>query len=512
MRKYMQEMNASQPHAATITRRTMLGSLAAATAAAESPTWSTPELPDPLIVEAYERAARQNVLASVNPSVFPGYFSVCADGRGFGYGNSYPSLDGHQLADALLCLGQVETAKANWEYVRKFQREDGNLPLAILPSQPGKSIGPAGYTTTVSSNGGLYHHWVPGNPLAALASPTYIQNADVIFRRTMDLAWLRAQMDSVNLAADFLESLTTPEGAVQGGGYYVERPSRLDCDGVTQPHAIDAFRRAAALNRATGNPERAARMEMIAARIRLNLVERFWVKDRFAEYRHPQHGLITSHGYTDADWAALALGAATKEQAAQLWPRVKNEKLFYYGGMPAGIATEPDKYAAWEFSYPDRMDLAAMGRVWYLECQARARMGDAEGLLESVRRVCEVGRTGGYYWRERYGPKGGHGVEKYCEYPANLIRIVERFLLGVEFAIDGSVVLSPVVTPEFERRGFGHRLAWRGRVLEYRLWKGRITGTYLGDAPQRLVVRMRAETAATLPARARGYRFNLKVE
>ena len=28
--------------------------------------------------------------------------TVCADGRGFGYGNSYPSLDGHQLTDALI--------------------------------------------------------------------------------------------------------------------------------------------------------------------------------------------------------------------------------------------------------------------------------------------------------------------------------------------------------------------------------------------------------------------------
>jgi len=506
----MEPMNAAHPPPGALTRRTLLGAFAAtAVTAAELQPYATPDLPDPLLVEAYEKAARQNVLAAVNPRVFPGYFSVCADGRGFGYGNSYPSLDGHQLTDALLWLGQVETAKANWEYVRKFQRADGNLPLAILPAQAGKSIGPAGYTTTVSANGGLYNHWVPGNPLAALASPTYIQNAVVIFRRTLDLEWLRAQIASVNLAADFLESLTTAEGAVQGAGYYVERPSRIDCDGVTQPHAIDAFARAAALNRAAGNPERAARMEKVAARIRANFVERFWVNGRFAEYRHPQHGLITSHGYTDADWAALALGAATTEQVAQLWPRVRNEKLFYYGGMPAGIATEPEKYEGWEFSYPDRMDLAAMGRVWYLECQARARMRDAAGLLDSVRRVCEVGRTSGYYWRERYGPKGGHGVEKYCEYPANLIRIVQRFLLGVELAIDGSLVLSPVVTAGFEQRGFGQRLAWRGRILDYRIRKGHISGTYHGDTP--LLLRI-GRKVATLPARPRGHNFNLRYQ
>src|SRR6202035_2645326 len=90
-------------------------------------------LPDRLIAEAYEKAASQNVLAAVNRKIFPGYFSVCADGHGFGYGNTYPSLDGHQLTDALLWLGQTGVAKGNWDYVRGFQRGDGSLPIAILP-------------------------------------------------------------------------------------------------------------------------------------------------------------------------------------------------------------------------------------------------------------------------------------------------------------------------------------------------------------------------------------------
>lgn len=55
------------------------------------------DIPEPLISEAYERAATQNILAAVNPNIFFGYFSVCADGKGFGFGNTYPSLDGHQM-------------------------------------------------------------------------------------------------------------------------------------------------------------------------------------------------------------------------------------------------------------------------------------------------------------------------------------------------------------------------------------------------------------------------------
>ncbi len=186
-----------------ITRRNLLRLGAGVMAPALATPTPAPSLPDELITEAYRKAATQNVLAAVNPKVFPGYFSVCADGRDFGYGNTYPSLDGHQMTDALLWLGQVDVAKLNFDYVRSFQREDGSLPIAILPSLAGKKIGPAGYQSQVAPNGGLYTHWVPGNPLAALAGPTYIQNADAIFRRTLDVRWLGSQIESVNRAARF---------------------------------------------------------------------------------------------------------------------------------------------------------------------------------------------------------------------------------------------------------------------------------------------------------------------
>ena len=174
-----------------------------------------PELPDRQITEAYQRAAVQNVLAAVNPEVFPGYWSVCADGQGFGYGNTYPSLDGHQMTDALLWLGQVEVVRANWEYVRPFQREDGLLPLAILPTMAGRKIGVGASLATVAPHGGLYEHWVPGNPLAALASPTYLQNADDVNR-------LREGDHGSFKAADggtLLDALTEPKAVIADKKY-----------------------------------------------------------------------------------------------------------------------------------------------------------------------------------------------------------------------------------------------------------------------------------------------------
>jgi hypothetical protein len=476
------------------------------------------DLPDTSLAVTYERAADQNILAAVNPDVFFGYFSVCADGRGFGYGNTFPSLDGHQMTDALLWLGQVRVVEANWDYVRSFQRNDGLLPLAIIPDSAGKDIGPKGFPGIVSANGGLYDHWVPGNPLLGLASSTYLQNADVIYRSTLDTAWLRAQLRSIDLAADFLGSITTEAGAVKGGGYYVERPSRLESDGVTQCYAVEAFRIAASLNRTCGNDSAALRYDRLAEKIRRHFVTTFWVGDHFAEYFNPDHGLVSNHGLTDVDWAAIATAVATPEQESVLWPQIKDEKRFHYGGIPSGIATHPEKYEDWEFKY-DRHDLAAMGRVWYLEAWARANKGDAPGLLEGLRKVSRVGRDSGYYWHERFEPDGKGGVvatgpNKYCEYPANYIRIMQRFLLGVDFLMDGSVLLSPTVTDEFWRKGFGQTLRYRGRTLRYRMMIDSVGGTYSGPAPQRLIVTFpppRRRVEVTLPATRDGQPYTFGI-
>ena len=447
-------------------------------------------LPDKEMIIAYEKAATQNVLDAVNPKVFFGYWSVCADGVGFGYGNTYPALDGHQMADALLWLGKIDVVKANWDYIRSFQRPNGQLPFAILPSMAGKMIGPDGCRAPVDSNGGLYRHWVPADPLRALSYPTYIQNADIIFRWTQDRKWLIEQLPSINLAADFLASLTTPDGAVAGAGYYVERPTRVEYDGVAQCHAMDAFRRIADLNRIAGNQEAADRYRQFADRIEAHFRSRFWVNDHFAEYIHPEHGIIATHGLTDVDWSAIATGIADTAQCAILWPQLKNEKKFRYGGMPTGIATHPETYEKWEFAYDDRMDLAAMGRVWYLECWARTRMGDADGLVDAIRQVCEAGQKNGYSWRERYNDQGGFGAEKYCEYPANLIRIIQRFLFGVEHRLDGALTLGPTVPDAFWDAGIGQTLSWGNRCLSYQMQRNRMKGKYVGQNTQELRVKL----------------------
>jgi len=447
------------------------------------------DIPDQLVKEAYEKAATQNILAAVNPKIFEGYFSVCADGIDFGYGNTYPSLDGHQMSDALLWLGKVEVVKSNWDYVKKFQKAKGELPIAIIPKEAGKNIGPPGFQSPVDINGGLYKHWVPGDPLRALAGVTYIQNADIIFRFTQDREWLRKQLPSVNLTADYLASMIRADGAVGGAGYYVERPTRVEYDGVSQCHTAEALYRLSALNKIANNNIAADKYLQLAKKVENNFRKNFWLKDHFAEYINPSRGVISNHGLTDVDWSAIATGTATAAQQVILWPQLKDELLFYYNGMPTGIATLPDTYEKWETTYADNQDLAAMGRVWYIEAWARANMHDGKGLIETIRRVCREGKDSGYYWRERYNAKGGYGAKKYNEYPANLIRIIQRFLLGVQHELDGTLSIGPTAPEDFWDAGFGQTLSWSGSAVSYKMHKDRITGTYSGKSAQKLTVR-----------------------
>jgi len=65
--------------------------------------------------------------------------------------------------------------------------------------------------------------------------------------------------------------------------------------------------------------------------------------------------------------------------------------------------------------------------VWFLEATACIRIKAQDRLIESVRKVCRAAQDG--YWRERYHPqKDGtvsqDGSQKYCEYPAVLVRVV----------------------------------------------------------------------------------------
>jgi hypothetical protein len=110
------------------------------------------------------------------------------------------------------------------------------------------------------------------------------------------------------------------------------------------------------------------------------------------------------------------------------------EPAFWAGAMPTQVVTKPLTYEKWEFSRSadcpgDPLnDVAAMGRVGYLEAMACRRMKARARLVDSLLKVCRVAKADGY-WRERYHLKPDGSVsaddsQKYCEYAAVPVRVV----------------------------------------------------------------------------------------
>jgi hypothetical protein len=238
----------------------------------------------------------------------------------------------------------------------------------------------------------------------------------------------------VESAAKFLLSLRNDRGLIGGSGFYIEAPPREGYDGVTQCYAVHAFVQLANLFRTMGNRAKAAVWSGHANKLTKTFVEVFWREDHFGEYVHPQHGLVDTHGLSDVNWAAIAFSLADNRKAKRLWPRLINEPAFWPGDMPTQVVTKPFAHENWEFVRSQDCpgdplnDVAAMGRVWYLEAMACQRMKARVRLVESVRKVCRAA-SGDGYWRERYhlkpdGTVKADGSQKYCEYAAVLTRVV----------------------------------------------------------------------------------------
>ncbi len=414
---------------------------------------------DAAVIRAGVTAAiRQTLKPAATEKAYPGHFTIVADGHWFGQENTWPGLDSWQMAGAYLLLGKTRLVWDYFDYVQASQRADGNIPYAIVPADP-----PPEHLTTYNKGMrypedvfvfdprregyaarrwiGSCSHWIAGiNPLGTLAAVSYVLLGGELFAATADAAWLGSKLPSLERAASYLFSRKSANGLIAGAGFYTEMPPRHQWDGVAQCYVVHVLRTCERLNAALGHGPAAAEWRAAAETLAARFREVFWRGDHFAEYVHPERGVVDLHGLSDVNWAAVAYDVATPAQADALWPRMMGEPAFWQGGMPTQTVTRPFAYEPWEyfsahedvgFEIPvgQTYDVAAMGRVWFLEWQACARRGENQRLRESVRRVCARGLADGGFWHERYHPLPDGtldhtGPRGYGEYPAILVRAV----------------------------------------------------------------------------------------
>ncbi|MBO9605350.1 MAG: hypothetical protein J7639_05335 [Paenibacillaceae bacterium] len=406
-------------------------------------------------------AIQKTLLPALREQLFPGHFIVEADGGHFGDQWVFPGLDGWEIAGAYLLLGKTRAVLDYFDFVQASQRADGHIPFAVLPADkpliaegairninypedvfvytPAQREGQEPYSNLTPRPWiGLFEHWVPNNPLGVLAPVTYLLTAHEIVSFTNDANWLLDKIGSLDKAGTYILSRRCENGLIDGAGFYTEMHARHKWDGVTQCYAIHAFRRLAGLHRLLSDERSASDWEFQASELEKSFRQHFWRGDHYGEYVHPEHGLVDFHGLSDVNWAAVAFGIADDAQAELVWSKMTNEPRFWRGDFPTQALSIAYLFQEWEIG--ERMpfqginmgelhDVAAMGRVWYLEAMACLRMKDTERLIKSVELVCEMGARHNGYWFERYQPLQTWevhptGAKRYCEYPAILTRVV----------------------------------------------------------------------------------------
>jgi len=413
---------------------------------------------DARIREGMEVAIGKNLLPAHTGKAYPGHYCIVADGGHFGAENTWPGLDSWQMAGAYILMGGIDAAKSLFDFVMASQRANGDIPFAIFPAEEFadplcdvrqgrgylKGLRYPEDVFTYQSGGrparswiGLFKHWVVEDPLNILAPVSYILTAAEIYAADRSLEWLKASLPSVERAARAMLALwRRDDGLIHCAGFYAEMPTRNDRDGVAQCYAYKALTELAALHRVAGNADLAAYWTLEAETLKKLFHAAFWKDGRHAQYIHPVHGTVFSHGLCDTDLAAIAFGLTDDAQAEELWAKVRAAKGLWWGAMPTQTA-EGHCYAEWELSSDPGFepaqgplyDAAAMGRVWYLDTLASLRMKDHDRLREGARLVSERGLRDGGHWYERYqkvqnrtatalGPRG------YCEYAAILVRTV----------------------------------------------------------------------------------------
>jgi hypothetical protein len=447
----------------------------AATAAASN------DLPDTAqtIIAGVRGAVEKTLYPALRQRAYPGHFTVVADGKVYGTENTYPGLDSWEMAGAYLALGKHREVLDYFDFVQASQRHDGNIPLTIFPADtPPEGMGSYlrglrypedvyTYKPVVRSGQpkcsnmstrkwiGLFTHWqTKANPLGVLGPICFILTAPEIFAATKSDSWLREKIPVLEATGRYLLTRISPNGLMNGAGFYMETPPRNQWDGVTQCYAVRAFRQLASLNDSLGKQDAASTWNHHADALRARFLEVLWQRDHFAEYVHPEHGVVDTHGLSDVNWAAVGLEVATEDQIKRLWPILMHARMFWRGGMPTQLVTKPASYEKWEYPEPlpfklpnPLYDVAAMGRVWYLETLACLRMREYKRLRESVLKVCLMGKKQDWLWSERYRAVQGDTVKSegprgYCEYAAILVR---------------TVVGNPSIFPESQDLDFTHQ-------------------------------------------------------
>jgi len=134
----------------------------------------------------------------------------------------------------------VQSTRVSFDYACEYEDEAGNLGYACVAAN------------SPAARAGIK----AGDRLGAAEGRRLFSQTD--FRGALhrgprdtgsiDVVWLRDQAESLRRTIAYLESIIDARGLVAGAGYYLERPTRIEFDGVAQCYTASAMGLAAGLS------------------------------------------------------------------------------------------------------------------------------------------------------------------------------------------------------------------------------------------------------------------------
>ncbi len=223
-----------------------------------------------------------------------------------------------------------------------------------------------------------------------------------------------------------------------------------------------------------------------------------------------------SHGMTDTNFAAVALGIANPARVKSIWNYFKaHEQAFYeVNGLnaPTWISEKAETYGKSDLNRrAPYKDCVAMARIWRYDALMRRRMGDGEGIARTINdaNILYDRPSGGGsgLFAERYalgkfqpGDEAQATIPAYAGYPAIYnSTIIQEALLGISTDVSGTIIINPCVPASWYQAGFAQQGCGilKNRDLGFSYSSDRLAGWVSGMAgEQSLSVRLPPERSS----------------
>jgi hypothetical protein len=275
------------------------------------------------------------------------------------------------------------------------------------------------------------------------------------YEATKDVAWLRANIEGLEHAAEWVLQNTDQYGRVWSDVYYEDQVMKDGRVTQAQAFAAHAFALLAGMENLLGRRDESGRYDAESKKMVKALVAPlpmgYWdaKNERFIDWVD-RNGVAHDHIPLLANELPVTFGYATVAQAAAV-RRLIEANDAEFERFPSFVAADIAAYTKSEIGTGGPYDLCAAGRYWYWDAAYREAQKQNGVLLDQLEQVAAEGAKNNYFMGERYDMdhvyyidgKDAHGAKKYYEYPNVFAAVLVGKYLGLTVPADADVEVAP---------------------------------------------------------------------